>query len=134
MRPVRASQREHRGAKLHLYSPQSLSSSSYRILRECVCPVECVCVLKGRLPKCCKRTGDLSRNVPLGEKFKANICVRFCDVKVKNKVTNIYMICVLLCQNTHSQRVKSCVQPNTGDLLSQAVNGGRTPRTGRVQG
>lgn len=33
-----------------------------------------------------------------------------------------------------SQRVKSCVQPNTGDLLSQAVNGGRTPRTGRVQG
>lgn len=46
----------------------------------------------------------------------------------------VYMICVPLCQNIPTQRVKSCVQPNTGDLLSQAVNGGRTPRTGRVQG
>lgn len=48
------------------------------------------------------------------------------------------IICIafvfLQCQNICSQRVKSCVQPNTGDLLSQAVNGGRTPRTGRVQG
>lgn len=44
------------------------------------------------------------------------------------------VFCVLQCQNLCSQRVKSCVQPNTGDLLSQAVNGGRTPRTGRVQG
>lgn len=48
------------------------------------------------------------------------------------------MICMAFCimqgQNLCSQRVKSCVQPNTGDLLSQAVNGGRTPRTGRVQG
>lgn len=45
-----------------------------------------------------------------------------------------YGVCVLQRQNVCSQRVKSCVQPNTGDLLSQAVNGGRTPRTGRVQG
>lgn len=34
-------------------------------------------------------------------------------------------MCVFLsAKNVCSQRVKSCVQPNTGDLLSQAVNGG----------
>lgn len=47
------------------------------------------------------------------------------------------MICIIMSftlPKICSQRVKSCVQPNTGDLLSQAVNGGRTPRTGRVQG
>lgn len=74
--------------------------------------------------------GDLSRNVLLSGKFKASVGMR----RVCKEVAYIYMIRVFLCQNIHSQRVKSCVQPNTGDLLSQAVNGGRTPRTGRVQG
>lgn len=78
--------------------------------------------------------GDLSRNVLLSGKFIATVFVRkYASVCVK-KLHDMYDVCVLQCQNICSQRVKSCVQPNTGDLLSQAVNGGRTPRTGRVQG
>ena len=38
---------------------------------------------------------------------------------------DMYGVCVSLGQNICSRRVKSCVQPNTGDLLSQAVNGGK---------
>lgn len=59
----------------------------------------------------------------------AFLCVCVCG--------KMYMICLIFfftLPKICSQRVKSCVQPNTGDLLSQAVNGGRTPRTGRVQG
>lgn len=32
------------------------------------------CILKGRLPKCSKRMGDLSRNVLLSGKFRASVC------------------------------------------------------------
>lgn len=62
------------------------------------------------------------------------MCVCLCMCVCGEKVHDMYGVCVLQGQNICSQRVKSCVQPNTGDLLSQAVNGGRTPRTGRVQG
>lgn len=89
-----------------------------------------VCVLRGRLPKCSKRKGDLSRNVLLSGKFSVCESAFLC---VWKDVHDMYIYFFTL-PKIRSQWVKSCVQPNTGDLLSQAVNGGRTPRTGRVQG
>lgn len=76
--------------------------------------------------------GDLSRNVLLSGKFSVCESTFLCVWKDVHDMYNIFFFFTLpkIC----SQRVKSCVQPNTGDLLSQAVNGGRTPRTGRVQG
>lgn len=75
--------------------------------------------------------GDLSRNVLLSGKFSVRESAFFC---VCGKMCMICIIFFFALPKICSQRVKSCVQPNTGDLLSQAVNGGRTPRTGRVQG
>lgn len=73
--------------------------------------------------------GDLSRNVLLSGRFSVCVCISACG-----KMCMICIIYFFTLPKICSQRVKSCVQPNTGDLLSQAVNGGRTPRTGRVQG
>lgn len=74
--------------------------------------------------------GDLSRNGLLSGKFRVCESVVLCVWEDVHDMHNIFSTLPKIC----SQRVKSCVQPNTGDLLSQAVNGGRTPRTGRVQG
>lgn len=38
----------------------------------------CKCILKGRLPECSRRMGDLSRNVLLSGKFRAEVCVYVC--------------------------------------------------------
>lgn len=66
---------------------------------------------------------------------ESSVCVNLhFSVCGKMCIICIYIYIFFTLPKICSQRVKSCVQPNTGDLLSQAVNGGRTPRTGRVQG
>lgn len=60
-----------------------VTATSTKILRECVYVRVCmlrvlVCILKGRLPECSKRMGDLSRNVLLSGKFKASVCLCKC--------------------------------------------------------
>lgn len=51
-----------------------------------------VCILKGRLPECSKRMGDLSRNVLLSGKFRASVRMRKCVCGCPN--VRFWCVCV----------------------------------------